>query len=157
VDCRQVQENLVALLHGELTRSELQALHAHLGNCETCLNQEIEYRQTNRILAQYPLTALPADFDVTLNSKIKARQRILDRKSGALRYLAYSAAATVLLWIGLELVFPRFGWFRTSPASLVNYPTAQAIFQPVKPTAESWSTLKSRYYQKFTRRDQSRP
>ncbi|MCI0513158.1 anti-sigma factor [candidate division KSB1 bacterium] len=156
MDCRQVQENLVAFLHGELTRSELQAVHAHLGNCETCLNQEIEYRQTSRVLAQSSWCTLPADFDVALDAKIKVRERTFARKPGAPRYLAYSAAATVLIWIGLELLFPRFGWFQAAPPSLASYPTTQAIFQPVKPMIESWSNSKSRIYQKLGLRDHAR-
>ena len=56
-DCRYYEELIGAELDGELTDSEMEALHAHLETCETCR----AYREALRAMAETAADSSPSN------------------------------------------------------------------------------------------------
>lgn len=60
MDCSKVQQELPALIYGELSKEEAQAMAAHLDACETCRQAKQEMEEAIDFLDQCPDDALDA-------------------------------------------------------------------------------------------------
>jgi hypothetical protein len=56
-------EDIMALLDGELSASEAQAVSAHLDHCAECANIAEQFRQTSETLARWSVPAVPANLE----------------------------------------------------------------------------------------------
>ena len=101
MNCHAIQENLSAYLHGELPIEEIQQMHGHLANCGICIREELDLRKTQQALSQYHEMSLPLDFDTQLTKKIK---HIQNKKSVGLMQIISSAAAAILLTLGIQYI-----------------------------------------------------
>lgn len=127
--CSIVRENLVAWLHGELDKKIVMAIHQHLGQCEACVQEEMELRQTSRLLDRWPYAELPADFDEKLQRKIQQATPVGRILSSSLRRMAVAVAATVLIVLGLQFVGLKLLSTGRSSIRLNDFPTSQAVFK----------------------------
>jgi anti-sigma factor RsiW len=131
VNCKEIQENLTAYLHGELTINEVQQLHGHLAACSDCVQEELALRKTQQILSQYHEMALPVDFDTQLTKKINRLQK---KPLISITQIISSAAAAILLTLGIQYLMTT-----TESGAL---PAHYSLFQKTKETVtedRSWA------------------
>lgn len=152
--CEIVQENLSAFLYGELSAEENQAIHHHLGQCEQCLQEEMELRKTMRRVNQFHLLNLPDDFDAKLNRKLQKVTPAIThpKKMAKYRRVIWAIAATLVLTLGLEFLAYQFLFTSDTEVSLTQYQTKQALFEPVKGGRESVSEMQNKFVKKFSGR-----
>jgi anti-sigma factor RsiW len=145
--CNEVQDNLTAFIHGELDTSTTRAIHQHLSQCQTCLQEEVESRKANKLLSQFQFEALPEDFDEQLHRKLKSLELPAHKKRHDYKRIYYAVAATIVIMVGLQF----FGSWLMTPKQqsfqLKNFPTSQAIFNSTEKVAET--SLKDRFLQRY--------
>src|SRR5262245_55151512 len=136
--CRAFDEDLSALVDGELGATRRAELEAHLATCPGCSTRLAALRAVDAALAGLPSPAVAPDLQARLARRIaderSARVRARapsPRGRRALRYLALPAAAAAALALYLALRAP-------SPpgAPVERVPIAQAPPSPVEPRPE---------------------
>ena len=147
--CNEVRENLVAYIHGELDRKIVMEIHHHLSACEACVQEEIELRQTNRLLDQFQFEALPEDFDAKLHRKIQQTQPSPNRIKSDFRRIVYAIAATILIVLGIQFIGSRIFQSTQQSIHFKNFPTTQAIFKSETSRSLGESTLKEQFMQRY--------
>ena len=145
--CRDVRDNLVAYLDGELHKKTVMALHRHFSTCEACVQEEIELRHTKRLLNQFRFDAVPDNFDEQLYQKIKRLDKPGQKMHHDGRRIVYAVAATIILMIGLQVLGAHLSQSMQTPVHFKDFPTARAIFQPEKNAGEP--SLKERMLQRY--------
>ena len=141
MNCHIVQENLSAYLHGELTLSEIQQMHQHMAECSLCVQEEQALRRTQQALSQYQELSLPPDFDYVLTKKI---HRIQKRKSISFVQVISSAAAAILLTLGIQYIIAV-----TDTGSL---PAHYSLFQKTKTVVIQENSWADRMIDRFMNR-----
>lgn len=145
--CNEVQDNLAAYLHGELDKKTVMEIHQHLSGCEACVQEEIELRQTNRLLDQFRFEALPENFDEQLHQKLKQIETPHQKVSHDLRRIVYAVAATIIIMIGLQFFGSRVFQSLQPPIRLTDFPTTQVVFKSEESSSEP--SLKERLVQRY--------
>ena len=150
MDCKNVKNNLVAYFFGELAKKEVKEIHQHLSGCESCLEEEMDLRKTNRLMDKFQFEVLPENFEAELHRKLKPYQKLKGIEKSGVRRIVYAIAATLLITIGLE--FFIFQFMRSTEPSIqfTDVPTTQAVFKSGSEPSRK-SSLKQRYLEKFTR------
>jgi anti-sigma factor RsiW len=143
MDCQAIQENLSAYLHGELSIGEVQLMHGHLATCGVCIREELELRKTQQALGQYHEFSLPLDFDVRLTKKI---HRIRDKKSISIMHIISSAAAAILLTLGIQ--------YMITTAEMRAMPAHYSLFQKASTAVIKGNSWADRMIDKFIERSE---
>jgi anti-sigma factor RsiW len=149
MNCNEVQENLVAYIHGELDKNAVMTIHRHLGTCESCVHEEIDLRKTNLLLDRYHFEALPENFDKQLHKKIQQIETVPKTKKSDFRRIAYAIAATILIIIGIQFFGSRLFQSTRQTIHFKDYPTTQAVFKPTDTQPGSELSLKERLVQRY--------
>jgi anti-sigma factor RsiW len=149
VNCSKLRDNLVAYLHGELDKETVMGIHHHLSACEVCVQEEIELRQTNRLLDQFQFEALPEDFDETLHRKIQQTQPAPRKIKSDFRQIVYAIAATILIMLGIQFIGSRIFQSTQQTIHFKDFPTTQAVFKSETSRSLSESTLKEQFMQRY--------
>jgi len=149
VDCKNVKTNLVAYLHGELDKEEVKAIHLHLSGCETCLEEEMELRKTNRIMDKFQFEVLPENFEAELHQKLKPFQKPVSSDKTGIRRIVYAIAATLLITIGLEFFIFQFMQSTEPTIQFADVPTTQTVFRSAPESDSKKASLRQKYLEKF--------
>lgn len=149
MDCNFVGDNLIAYIHGELNKKAVMKIHKHLSTCEVCVQEEIELRNTNRLLNRYQFELLPEDFDEKLNRKIKQIQQSPKSIKSDLRRIVYAIAATILIMIGIQFFGSRILKSTYQPVHFKDFPTTQAVFRSEESQLDSETSLKERFIERY--------
>jgi anti-sigma factor RsiW len=149
VDCNKVKENLVAYLHGELAKKEVKEIHQHLSGCESCLEEEMDLRRTNRVLNKFQFEVLPDDFEAELHRKLKPFHKPISSDKPGFRRNVYAIAATLIITIGLEFFIFQFMRSAEPTIQFTDVPTTQAVFRSTSDMDSKKTSLKQRYLEKF--------
>lgn len=147
--CNEVRDNLIAYLHGELEKKTVMEIHLHLSGCETCVQEEIELRQTSRILDQFHYEALPTDFDEKLHRKIQQVSPSPKIFKSDFRRIVYAVAATILIMLGVQFIGSRIFQSTQQPIHFRDFPTTQAIFKSEASRIETEMSLRERFIQRY--------
>lgn len=148
--CNEVQENLVAYIHGELDKNKVMLIHRHLGTCEMCVHEELDLRKVNRMLDRYHLEALPENFDEQLHNKIQKFETVPGTKKSDVRRIVYAVAATILIIIGIQYFGSLLFQSTRQIIYFKDYPTTQAVFKSVDTQPGSELSLKERLLQRYS-------
>jgi len=151
--CNEVRDNLVAYLHGELNKHDVMKIHQHLSECESCVQEEIELRKTNRLLDHFQFEGLPEDFDEKLHRKIRQIQPSPKIIKSDFRRIVYAVAATILIIFGTQFIGNRIFHSAQQPIHFRDYPTTQTIFKSEESRVTTEMTLKERFMQRYFQSD----
>lgn len=104
-DCEAMQEQLSALLDGELDEGEARAVQAHLARCPDC---QAFYAAMQRLSGLLDPEAPPAALHANIMARFDQRERVLARQKrlGRLRPL-FSLAAAAAILVGTVLTLGR--------------------------------------------------
>lgn len=145
--CNNIQENLVAYIHGELDKKVVMKIHEHLSTCEVCVQEEIELRKVNRLMDQFQFAALPDNFDERLHQKLAKIDKAAFQTKHDFRRIVYAIAATILIMIGIQFFGARILKSTQQPIDFKDFPTTQAVFKAEASSATS--SLKERFIQRY--------
>ena len=152
--CNTIKPQLVAFLHGELTSAEQQAIHQHLGQCESCLHEEMSLRKTLHVSMRYKPDILPDEFNSNVIEQIQSHKTILQRWSHG-RRLLYAIAATILLVLGLEFVGYHVFLPQQSALTLSNVSVAESAFSKKSDRDDRTISMLTRLKQRYSRIDKA--
>ena len=147
--CNEVQENLSAYIYGELNKKRVMEIHQHLSSCEMCIQEELEYRKTTRLLDRYQYEALPENFDEGFHRKLNQIEKPRKKIPGEFRRIVYAIAATIIIMIGIQFFGYRFMVSARQPVHFKDFPTTQTIFRPADQRIEPKTSLKERFIEKY--------
>jgi len=147
--CNDVQENLVAYIHGELNKEAVMEIHRHLSTCEACVQEELELRKINRLLDRYHFEVLPENFDEELHRKLKQIEKPREKVHSDFRRIVYAIAATIIFMMGIQFFGYRFMQASRQPVHFKDFPTTQAVFKPAEQRIETKTSLKERFVEKY--------
>lgn len=68
--CNEALEQMNALLDGELSEKDIQAIEEHLASCESCTVAYEEYKAIMSAMEEMPMLALPIGFEEELHFKL---------------------------------------------------------------------------------------
>ena len=152
--CNDVRDNLVAYIHGELNKKTVMEIHHHLSNCEACIQEEIEFCRTNRLLSQYQFEALPDNFDEQLHQKLKQVEKPRQKVQHDFRRIVYAVAATIIIMIGIQFLGSRVFQSLQPPIRLKDFPTTQVVFKSEERSSEP--SLKERLIRRYFQAQQGK-
>jgi len=115
MNCNEASELLAAAVLGDLDRDGQRAVHAHLAGCERCLDEERELFQTMHLLRAGAETEPGPELHQAVMTRAGRR--------GRTTWTLFTAAATVLLVVGLQTVVQTW----TSRSVAPDTPTAGTI------------------------------
>jgi hypothetical protein len=144
MDCEETRQNLTAMIHGELTVSELMKMHAHLAECTECLSEEMVLTRTSRKLQMSHYASMPEDFDVRLQSRLDAAGSSQSSSSPTFRRMIYAIAAMIILVLGIEF-FPYSIHLTTREDSvLTRRDKFVSVFKTQTPQSSIYPGLRAR-------------
>jgi len=149
MNCNDVRENLVAYIHGELEKDSVMKIHQHLSTCEACVQEEIAFRKTSRILDQFQFEALPENFDSELEKKLTKVKKTTQPVRTDFRRIVYAIAATIIIMIGIQFFGYHILQSNRQPVHFKDFPTTQAVFKTLESRSEKESQLKNRFLEKY--------
>lgn len=149
MDCIEVQNKLVAFIHGELTKETIMEIHQHLSRCKTCLQEEIEFRMTNQLLSQYQFAALPDDFEAELHRKLSKIKQPRRKVTADFKRIVYAIAATIIIMIGIQFFGYQIMRSARQPVHFVDFPATRAVFKPAEQRLKKQTSLKERFAEKY--------
>jgi anti-sigma factor RsiW len=121
MNCNEASELLAAAVLGDLTRDEQRAVHAHLADCERCLEEEGDLFESLRLLRAHADVEPGPGFhaEVLARAAESATEGspapvIPIRRVGLLTQTLLTAAATALIVVGLQTALESW---RTSPSA----------------------------------------
>ena len=144
--CSNIQENLVAYLHGELDKKAVMNIHKHLSICEVCAQEEIELRKTNRLLDHFQFAALLDNFDEQLHQKLAKIDKPVFQKIHDFRRIVYAIAATILIMIGIQFFGAQILQSIQQPIHFKDFPTTQSVFKAEE--SSSTPSLREKFIQR---------
>lgn len=116
-DCEEVREDFSALLDGELSADERDAMETHLSECAACLRELDGYKQVNNLYETLPAVSAPSDFEAGVKTAVAPKNVTFRRKGWGRRRLApmLAAAAMVLVTATLATV-----WLNQDVTNIAN-------------------------------------
>jgi len=156
MNCNDVRDNLTAFIHGELNKKKVMEIHQHLSSCETCIQEELEYRKTIRLLDRYQFEALPDNFDEELHRKINQMEKPREKIPVEFRRIVYAIAATIIIMIGIQFFGYRVFQSTHQPVHFKDFPTTQAVFRPMEQQVETKTSVKERFVEKYLKSSNKR-
>jgi anti-sigma factor RsiW len=149
VNCNFVLDNLVAYIHGELDKKAVMQIHQHVGNCEACVQEEIELRRTSRMLDQVQFEALPDNFDRELQKKLAQIEKPLKPVKSDFRRIVYAIAATIIIMVGIQFFGSQILQSTRKPVHFKDFPTTQTVFKSEVTQSEVETSLRERFLQRY--------
>ena len=147
------EEQICAMLDGELSEAEEASLRAHLNECEEC-RAFLAAMEAVHGLAARDLPEAPAELTKNVMARVRA-EAAPEKKTGKIRHfpfkpLAAAAAAAVVLWAGARIV-PAFrpkGMSAAAPASgeIQAYSAVAAEEAPEAPQMDMGATTNGALY-----------
>jgi len=107
MDCSKSQSLLSALLDGELTPGEREAVLEHVAGCPACSRELDDLKRVDAAFEDMTPVFAPESFEREVQAAIRRSQVMRARRTGLRRawpYLSAAAAAVVLLAAGLSLM-----------------------------------------------------
>ena len=153
MQCSDIQNNLTAYLHGELSKNEIKAMHKHLSECDECLNDEIELMKAQRILNNSRFEILPDNFDVELNTKLQKIDmvsKIVEKNS--FRRIIFAIAATFIITIGLQFFAENYFVSQSKIEYFEDYSITQSVFKANQSKDRDRNSLKKRILKQYGKR-----
>jgi hypothetical protein len=134
MNCKELQEELVFYLDGELSQTESETVALHLSSCQACSHEVTALKDSIRLLQRLPRLETKKNLEGAVWARIeRARERHRLRSFFTSRYLIPVGAAVAfgyLLFLSpvKEFIFPGPQEEITSNVDfLVNYPIIQNL------------------------------
>ena len=128
-------EEIMALLDGELSAAEAQAVSGHLGECAECANLAEQFRATTKMLAGWSVPAMPFKLEDAIcesaaralaNSKMRKPPVYIRTSIGDWRLWAIAAGGGVATMVMFVLVLWTNIHFANQSGRAVQYEMAQS-------------------------------